>query len=734
MSGELILLLVASIIVFTVDLAVGVAHNITRLVKFLFAGICFALIFWQVTIYITANIQEDLILWNHLVFVGPTLALASAFFFIVLANQPAPRVLHSKALRPWLGVVGAAVFLQLVAILSGRIFTEVNYDVITEAYSYSRGMAYVVYIVGLLVLIAAVIAKLVQDFRRSKPHSRDRLALKVFLITVIIASVYGIITNVVLPLITKSDTLLSLGLLAMDIFALGLALGIIRYRFLDIRVYVFRSAVYILTFSATVVLYLGAASLIASQLLHAPLNAAELGMLSLVTLAIAVSFQTLRRYFDNLTSRLFFRDYYDPQTVLDRIGKVLVGTVDLDEIRDKSAEIIESALHPVFVRYLLVSDSRGIDAKLLQELLDSGMTIVAIDELDKRQFPGLYSRLAREEIGLATRLSTTHDDLGFILIGERKSGNAYSINDKRLTRTLADTLAIGLQNALRFEEIENFNFTLQQKVEDATRKLRRTNEKLRRLDEIKDDFISMASHQLRTPLTSVKGYVSMVLDGDAGRLTPLQRKLLNQSFVSSQRMAYLISDLLNVSRLRTGKFIIDAAPTNLAKVIQDEVDQLQETVKGRNLTLNYTHSDRFPTLMVDETKMRQVIMNFIDNAIYYTPSGGHIEVTLSETPKTIQLTVTDNGIGVPRPEQHHLFTKFFRARNAKHARPDGTGLGLFMAKKVIIAQGGAVIFKSQQGKGSTFGFTFPKEALEVPKTKPAVAPPSPQMSQPAAKH
>ena len=105
-------------------------------------------------------------------------------------------------------------------------------------------------------------------------------------------------------------------------------------------------------------------------------------------------------------------------------------------------------------------------------------------------------------------------------------------------------------------------------------------------------------------------------------------------------------------------------------------------------------------------------MNFVDNAIYYTPSGGHIDVVLKDAGQSIEFTVTDDGIGVPKSEQHHLFNKFFRAHNAKKARPDGTGLGLYMAKKVIIAQGGSLIFRSKEGKGSTFGFTIAKNKLQ----------------------
>jgi signal transduction histidine kinase len=109
-------------------------------------------------------------------------------------------------------------------------------------------------------------------------------------------------------------------------------------------------------------------------------------------------------------------------------------------------------------------------------------------------------------------------------------------------------------------------------------------------------------------------------------------------------------------------------------------------------------------------------MNFMDNAIYYTPVGGHIKVELIDNPNTVELRVSDNGIGVPKSEQHHLFTKFYRATNARKTRPDGTGLGLFMAKKVIAAQGGSIIFESKDGQGSTFGFVFSKAKLKVPET------------------
>jgi signal transduction histidine kinase len=295
---------------------------------------------------------------------------------------------------------------------------------------------------------------------------------------------------------------------------------------------------------------------------------------------------------------------------------------------------------------------------------------------------------------------------GYLLLGPKRSGNLYSKQDLRVLEIIANELVIAIENTLRFEEIEQFSLTLQKKVNDATKELRKSNDKLKALDEAKDEFISMASHQLRTPLTSVKGYLSMLAEGDAGDLNETQKKFIDQAFISSQRMVYLIADLLNVSRLKTGKFIIEPTDLYLPDVIDSEISQLNETIKSRGLTMVFNKPKDFPMMKLDETKLRQVIMNFTDNAIYYTPAGGTITVDLKRVGESAEFTVTDTGIGVPKSEQPHLFTKFYRAGNARKARPDGTGLGLFMAKKVIVASGGSIIFKTTEGKGSTFGFRF----------------------------
>jgi signal transduction histidine kinase len=296
--------------------------------------------------------------------------------------------------------------------------------------------------------------------------------------------------------------------------------------------------------------------------------------------------------------------------------------------------------------------------------------------------------------------------IGYLCLGDHLT-SGYTNRDIKALATISNELIIAIQNALAVEEIRELNATLQQRIANATKELRASNTILRQLDKIKDEFVSMASHQLRTPLTSVKGYLSMVLEGDVGKITDPQRKFLNEAFMSSERMVHLINDFLNVSRLQTGKFVIDKIPTDLSKVVEQEINSLKPNALARKLKYVYKPPKKFPILNIDEGKIRQVIMNFADNALYYSHEDSSIEIGLSIDDDEVSFTVKDTGIGVPVSEQAHLFTKFYRASNARKQRPDGTGVGLFLAKKVVEAHGGKVIFESVEGEGSTFGFRLP---------------------------
>ncbi len=603
-------------------------------------------------------------------------------------------------------------------------------------YQYSAGSLSILYIFTMLYAVILIARNL---FVGTRGYStQERAQAKIIATGFVSSAIIGILIANVLPSL--------IGVQQVDLFApfsLILLVGftayaIVKHKLFDIRLIVARSLGYILTLGTLVGVYVLTIFGLSSTVLGTgELTGVQQALYIVATLIFGFSLQPLKKFFDRLTNRLFYRDAYDAQELLDKLNKVLVGNIDLDVLLKETADLIAVTLKAEFAAFIIretpgtsrrASFSRIVqidtDAILgIHKNKNKGRTeLIVADDIDDER-DKTKDLLTTNNISIAARMVATGEttkDQGYLLLGAKQSGNPYNKQDIQVLDIIANELVIAIQNAVRFEEIETFNITLQQKVNEATKQLRQTNDKLKALDETKDEFISMASHQLRTPLTAVKGYVSMVVEGDAGKLNKQQKELLDQAFASSQRMVYLIADLLNVSRLRSGKFVIENKPTQLADVVESEMEQLTEVAKSKDQTLTYKKPDNFPALMMDETKIRQVIMNFADNALHYTQNGGHIQINLEDKGSTIEYTVVDDGLGVPKAEQHHMFTKFYRAGNAKKARPDGTGLGLFMAKKVIAAQGGAIIFKSEEGKGSTFGFIFPKAKMLAPKQSTAV--------------
>jgi signal transduction histidine kinase len=615
-------------------------------------------------------------------------------------------------------------------VLTAVSSTTLVYDLVTID-EYVTGPLYFPYLGAGLVVVSLISYNLLHILRHGVRSEKNQA--KIIISGLIFLVVGGLITNVFIPSFTDSTNITKIGPLLSIIFIGSASYAIVRHRLFDVRLVVARSLTYILLLGAVIGFFGFFVFFLTKVILPDDDTALTNDIIPLLTsIFLAILYQPMKRFFDRQTRKMFFRDSYDSQKVLDQFNKVLVSTIEINELTKTAIAIIEENLKPEFctlhlnktqntpARYIGNKSVFGPEQLVaLDKFLDSQSSkILVSDELtDLNGSKAILNILNHGGVGLvmflkSSNLDTGSSSVGYMVIGHKKSGNLYNKQDKEILEIIANELVIAIQNALRFEEIKNFNVTLQQKIDSATKQLKRTNEKLKILDATKDEFISMASHQLRTPLTSVKGYVSMVLDGDAGKISKQQQALLDQAFLSSQRMVYLIADLLNVSRLHTGKFVIDSKPTQLAEVIQGEIMQLEESAKAKNLQFNYHKPKDFPILNLDETKIRQVIMNFADNALYYTPAGGKVDIYLEDKGQSVEFTVVDNGIGVPKSEQHHMFTKFYRANNAQKARPDGTGLGLFMAKKVVVAQGGSIIFRSEEGKGSTFGFSFPKTAVQ----------------------
>lgn len=579
------------------------------------------------------------------------------------------------------------------------------------------GPAMPIFVAHSLLLLGLSVARLMKNVRKSAASQRAQS--RTILIGIAPTLIMAPITSFVLPVLFGQTAYVGVTPVYVVFFISAVAYAMIRHSLFDIQLAAVRTATYVLTLATLSVVYYVLAYLVSSlafqrQATDVPFSTNPLNIA--LALVVAFIFQPIKRAFDQLTNKIFYRDSYDVDTFYRDLNRILSTTSDLRLLLGGVSRYIADTLKSDSVSFFTYyGDShvvngypKAINFPLADaHRLDSYVHIhPGIIELEQAEEVAVRRLLASHKVHLVLPLRYERMVIGYLLLGPSK-GSGYTSRDLKTLDTITDELAIAVQNALSVHAVKKLNDHLEQRIASATKELRMSNAQLQKLDEAKDEFISMASHQLRTPLTSIKGYISMLLEGDVGHVSKEQKELLGEVFISSERMVRLIGDFLNVSRLQTGKFVIERHPVNLALLVKREIDALLPNAAARNMTFSYKMPKNIPDMNLDENKIQQVVMNFADNAIYYSKDGGVIKVVLKKGAGCVELTVTDSGIGVPPAEQAQLFSKFFRATNARKARPDGTGVGLFLAKKVVEDHGGTIIFESTEGKGSTFGFRLP---------------------------
>ena len=244
------------------------------------------------------------------------------------------------------------------------------------------------------------------------------------------------------------------------------------------------------------------------------------------------------------------------------------------------------------------------------------------------------------------------------------------------------------------------------------------NARLTALDQSKSEFVSIAAHQLRTPLTGIRWTFNALLDRELGELNPEQYKAVESGLKSSVRMIDLVNDLLNVARIEEGKFGLQLKKLSFVRFVEPIIERAKLLAEEKGVVFVANVSPALPVVEMDEEKMGIAVDNILDNAVKYTPPGGTVTINAAPTRDGLTVAVTDTGIGIPRNQVDHIFNKFFRADNALRFQTSGNGLGLYVVKNIIEGHAGTISIESKEGQGTTVTMILPanEKIIAEPQT------------------
>lgn len=630
-------------------------------------------------------------------------------------------VLHRTVILSSLVLSAATAFGDII--IAGVSFSGRNLDI-----QYGAG-----FYPFLAVITLYIVATLVPMFM-TKVASFRKQRVRIFLIGVGVFYLANIIFNISLPVFFGITHLYYFGDYSL-FFLLGFtAYAIIRYQFLDIRATILRSLSFLLLLALFMVLY--AIVLVFATPPLARVTGLPDGAIAAVGALIAVG---LSQYglslLKRITKRVFFQHQVDLRARLVEISRELSQTIKINEITEVLLDRIQVSLATDQVSiYLQDVESDGFTVQaatgrkkksvvisrsysFVQHLDHAAEPVVRDalllqkereDEQGESEIEKIEQAMNWLDAAVVLPLHVDKGLTGFILLGPKLSGRPYSQNEVEFLSALAPQAATALENARLYLDSLEFGKKLQSEVKAATSELQQANDQLRQLDKAKSEFLSIASHQLYTPLTAIRGYISMIIEGDYGEIKKEQKPVFDILNKSTERLIDLIKNLLDISRIESGRLKLDLELVDLVEMAKELVQDLLPNAMQKNLRLEFHRpSAEISKVVADPERIRQVILNFVDNAIKYTKEG-RVDVDLEQVGNRVLLKISDTGIGLTQEEINRLFTKFTRVGEAQDFHTEGQGLGLYVARQIVREHHGDVETESDgHGKGSTFTMSLP---------------------------
>lgn len=636
-------------------------------------------------------------------------------FFLLVKAFPQTKI-EIKNFILWPAVVFTLLLLPLTQ--TDIIFKTVKPST-TEPIA---GTGMPLFILHNLIFLGGGFFVLLRKFRKSYGVSRAQLRL--FVTGAILMFILILITNFLFVILFNTSAFVGLLPLYTLIFVGFISYAIVKHRFLDIGLVVARTVSYTLLIGLFGVLYAILFAAISSILVGASMGTRTILISTILALLMAFSFQSIRKVIEKITDRIFYKNHYDTSKLLYDLALVMASTLRLEDL---THQILQKILKEVKVTrgtFILVEDNHvyevahegysktpEIDEAGILKLF-GGNKVLIFEELPEGDVKEIMRNM---EFTIVVPLITEGEYMGIFALGEKLSGDIYTSEDIRVVEIISPEATVAIQNAKAYEEIRRFNITLREEVERATKDLQVANTKLKELDKLKDDFVSVASHELRTPMTAIKSYLWMALKKPDAPLSEKMNKYLSRAYISTERLINLVNDMLNVSRIEAGTIEIRPSLFDIQSLVEDVISEVKPKADEKMIRLEVVKT-QVPQIFADPDKVHQVLLNLLGNSLKFTHADGVISTSFFSDGRVVEISVKDNGVGISKDDLSRLFQKFGRLDNSyvAAATSGGTGLGLFISKSLVELMGGKIWASSEGlGKGTTFTFALPVATPEV---------------------
>ena len=658
---------------------------------------------------------ENQFFWVRMVivvasFIGPLL-------FLLVCTFPKAEITLKKR---HLILISALALATAFAAFNSYIFESISYLYGKPIVHPGKGI--ILFLLDFPLLVIFSFVAIIQKFRKAKGSEKIRLAY--FMLGIFGTFSLMVISTVTLVLIFKTAAGIFLGPIFPVILTASVAFAIMRHQFLDIKPIIIRAVSFLVILFAFAIIYAFLLTILLKKFNWLELNRSAIAVFIALNTIAMLSFQMLDRILRRFTNRLFFKGRYNQDKLLAEVTRIMAEIIELDDLIASIASALIREMRISKLAFLLVENhkitelkGKGYDDSFesrqeLEILFHNPFTSiidkrVVFDDLTEGELKEMFRK---HDISIAVPVKVENNEVALLIAGSKLSGEPYSTRDVDFLSVVASETGIAIQNAKAFAEIKKFSKELEKKVEERTQALKKVQErelaKANEVSRLKDEFVFIAAHELRTPVTVIKGFLELV-SPSIKRFPKDVQHHLNAITLASNNLNQLINDLLETARSESGELKIAVEPVDVAQLIKTVIVDAQSLADEKKVKIEARLTEALPKIMADPIKVREILANLLSNAIKYNREGGNVNITALRQEETFIIEVHDTGYGIPKVDQEKIFQKFSRVPTKETRAVLGTGLGLFISRMLVEKMGGKISFSSTPGKGTTFAFSLP---------------------------